>query len=154
MQIRDDWSLILANYNGTYLFTTWPSGPQSMPDRDVCFVQQRTHAPQQIMRAGNSFAKALNGANCDGPVQSKGMCLLESVVHWNLKPNASTEHTIDLPQVTSCPAPVSDPGGFIRCGLFFRWLARAAATSTSRQKARRLSSAAPIKFWRRRVARE
>jgi len=38
MQIRDDWSLILANYNGTYLFTTWPSGPQSMPDRDVRFV--------------------------------------------------------------------------------------------------------------------
>jgi hypothetical protein len=110
--------LILANYNGTYLFTTWPSGPQSMPDRDVRFVQQRTHAPQQIMRAGNSFAKAFNGANCDGPVQSKGMCLLESVVHWNLKPNASTEHTIDLPRVTSCPAPVSDPGGFIRCGLF------------------------------------
>jgi hypothetical protein len=78
----------------------------------VVLCRKRTQAPQQIMHSGNS------GANCHGPVQSNGMCLLELVVHWNLKPNASTEHTIDLPQVTSCPGPVSDPGGFMSCGYF------------------------------------
>src|SRR5262249_394427 len=46
------------------------------------------------------------------------MCLLELVVHWNLKPNASTEQIVDLPQVTSCPGPVSEPGGFMSCGYF------------------------------------
>src|SRR5689334_11204953 len=46
------------------------------------------------------------------------MCLLELVVHWNLKPNASTEQIVDLPQVTICPGPVSEPGGFISCGYF------------------------------------
>src|SRR5215510_6890860 len=54
-----------------------------------------------------------------GPAQSNGMCLLEFVVHWNLKPNASAEQTVDLPQVTSCgPGPVSLPGAFISCGYF------------------------------------
>src|SRR5262249_6606374 len=54
-----------------------------------------------------------------GPVQSNGMCLLEFVVHWNLKPNASAEQTVDLPQVTSCgPGPVSEPGAFMSCGYF------------------------------------
>src|SRR5262245_63155722 len=54
-----------------------------------------------------------------GPAQSNGMCLLEFVVHWNLKPNASTEQTVDLPQVTSCgPGPVSEPGAFMSCGYF------------------------------------
>src|SRR5262245_43026777 len=65
-----------------------------------------------------THSSCLSGANCPGPVQSNGMCLLELVVHSNLKPNASTEHTIDLPQVTSCPGPVSEPGGFISCGYF------------------------------------
>src|SRR5215471_12647064 len=46
------------------------------------------------------------------------MCLLELVVHWNLKPNASTEQIVDLPQVTICPGPVSEPGGFMSCGYF------------------------------------
>src|SRR5215471_11304850 len=53
-----------------------------------------------------------------GPAQSNGMCLLEFVVHWNLKPNASTEQIVDLPQVTICPGPVSEPGGFMSCGYF------------------------------------
>src|SRR6266536_1366568 len=53
-----------------------------------------------------------------GPVQSNGMCLLEFVVQWNLKPNASTEQIVDLPQVTSCPGPVSEPGAFMSCGYF------------------------------------
>src|SRR5215471_18618725 len=44
------------------------------------------------------------------------MCLLELVVHWNLKPKASTDQVVDLPQVTICPGPVSDPGGLISCG--------------------------------------
>jgi hypothetical protein len=52
------------------------------------------------------------------PVQSNGMCLLELVVHWNWKPKASTEQTVDLPHVTICPGPVSEPGGFISCGYF------------------------------------
>src|SRR5262245_35013376 len=46
------------------------------------------------------------------------MCLLEFVVHWNLKSNASTEQIVDLPQVTSCPGPVSEPGAFMSCGYF------------------------------------
>src|SRR5215472_6739535 len=46
------------------------------------------------------------------------MCLLEFVVHWNLKPKASTEQTVDLPQVAICPGPVSEPGGLISCGYF------------------------------------
>src|SRR5262245_35153914 len=46
------------------------------------------------------------------------MCLLEFVVHWNLYPKASTEQIVDLPQVTSCPGPVSEPGGFMSCGYF------------------------------------
>src|SRR5262252_10837809 len=53
-----------------------------------------------------------------GPAQSNGMCLLEFVVHRNLKPNASTEQIVDLPHVTTCPGPVSEPGGFISCGYF------------------------------------
>src|SRR6266516_5902742 len=53
-----------------------------------------------------------------GPVQSNGMCLLEFVVQWNLKPNSSTEQIVDLPQVTSCPGPVSEPGAFMSCGYF------------------------------------
>src|SRR5262252_5085019 len=54
-----------------------------------------------------------------GPTQSNGMCLLELVVHWNLKPNASAEQTVDLPQVTSCgPGPVSEPGALMSCGYF------------------------------------
>src|SRR6202049_3339938 len=44
------------------------------------------------------------------------MCLLGFVVHWDLKLNASKEHTAALPQVTTCPGPVSEPGGFISCG--------------------------------------
>src|SRR5437867_4564273 len=44
------------------------------------------------------------------------MCLLELTVHWNLKPNASTEQIVDLPQVTTWPGPVSEPGGLISCG--------------------------------------
>src|SRR5258707_2858947 len=52
-----------------------------------------------------------------GPVQSNGMCLAEFSVYSNLKPNASTESTVDLPQVTSCgPGPVSLPGAFISWG--------------------------------------
>jgi hypothetical protein len=50
------------------------------------------------------------------------MCLLELVVHWNLWPKASTEQTVDLPQVTTCPGPVSEPGGLISCGYFPRKL--------------------------------
>ena len=57
-------------------------------------------------------------ASHHGPAQSNGMCLLEFVVHWKLKPNASTEQIVDLPQVTSCPGPVSEPGGFMSCGYF------------------------------------
>src|SRR5690349_20132001 len=58
-----------------------------------------------------------NLAPAQGPTQSNGMCLLELVVHWNLKPNESTEQTVDLPQVTSCgPGPVSLPGAFISWG--------------------------------------
>src|SRR5262249_62151539 len=34
----------------------------------------------------------------------------------NLNPNASTEQVVDLPQVTSCPGPVSEPGAFMSCG--------------------------------------
>src|ERR1700751_1427256 len=79
--------------------------------------QKRTHA-LQLGAVETHSPRAVNGANSDGPVQSNGMCLLELVVHWNLKPNASTEHTIDLPQVTSCPGPVSEPGGFMSCGYF------------------------------------
>src|ERR1700693_5744839 len=45
------------------------------------------------------------------------MCLAEFAVISNLKPNASTERSVDLPQVTSCgPGPVSLPGEFIVCG--------------------------------------
>jgi hypothetical protein len=36
-----------------------------------------------------------------GPLQSNGMCLDELTVHSKLKPKASTEHTVDLPHVTS-----------------------------------------------------
>src|SRR5262249_30895780 len=59
-----------------------------------------------------------SGTRHHGPAQSKGMCLLEFVVHRNLKPNASTAQIVDLPQVTSCPGPVSEPGAFMSCGYF------------------------------------
>src|SRR5215831_18302390 len=59
-----------------------------------------------------------SGTRHHGPAQSNGMCLLELIVHWNLKPNASTEQIVDLPQVTSCPGPVSEPGAFMSCGYF------------------------------------
>src|SRR5881392_2253399 len=52
-----------------------------------------------------------------GPPQSNGMCLAEFSVYSNLKPCASTDRIVDLPQVTSCgPGPVSLPGAFISCG--------------------------------------
>jgi len=47
--------------------------------------------------------------------KSNEMYLLEFVVHRNLKPNASTEQTVDLPQITTCP-PVSEPDGLISRG--------------------------------------
>src|SRR6516162_5465310 len=54
-----------------------------------------------------------------GPTQSNGMCLAEFSVYSNLKPCASTERIVDLPQVTSCgPGPVSLPGALISCGYF------------------------------------
>src|SRR6266446_4932087 len=54
-----------------------------------------------------------------GPTQSNGMCLAEFSVYSNLKPCASTDRIVDLPQVTSCgPGPVSLPGAFISCGYF------------------------------------
>src|SRR5882724_3112394 len=54
-----------------------------------------------------------------GPTQSNGMCLAEFSVYSNLKPCASTDTIVDLPQVTSCgPGPVSLPGAFISCGYF------------------------------------
>src|SRR6266436_4882005 len=47
------------------------------------------------------------------------MCLAEFSVYSNLKPCASTDRIVDLPQVTSCgPGPVSLPGAFISCGYF------------------------------------
>src|SRR5882762_1113780 len=47
------------------------------------------------------------------------MCLAEFSVYSNLKPCASTDRIVDLPQVTSCgPGPVSPPGAFISCGYF------------------------------------
>jgi len=54
-----------------------------------------------------------------GPTQSNGMCLAEFSVYSNLKPCASTDRIVDLPQVTSWgPGPVSLPGAFISCGYF------------------------------------
>src|SRR5262249_51611882 len=46
-----------------------------------------------------------------GPVQSKGICLLDlpAQFHWN--PGALTKLVVVLPHVHTCPAPVSDPGG-------------------------------------------
>src|SRR5262245_36025283 len=46
------------------------------------------------------------------------MCFEELTVQGNLKPKASTEHSVDLPQVTICPGPVSEPGGLCNCGNF------------------------------------
>ena len=44
---------------------------------------------------------AMVPSEAQGPLQSNGMCLDELTVHSKLKPKASTEHTVDLPQVTS-----------------------------------------------------
>jgi uncharacterized membrane protein len=55
-------------------------------------------------------------AERQGPIQSNGMCFDELTVQPNLKPNASTAHSVDLPQVAICPGPVSEPGGLWSCG--------------------------------------
>jgi hypothetical protein len=48
--------------------------------------------------------------------QSNGMCFAELTVHEKLQPKASTLQTVDLPQVTIWPGPVSDPGGLLILG--------------------------------------
>src|SRR5712691_11572386 len=70
-----------------------------------------THRP----RCGSGPGRPIG----QGPTQSNGMCLAEFSVYSNLKPCASTDRIVDLPQVTSCgPGPVSLPGAFISCGYF------------------------------------
>ena len=64
-------------------------------------------------------------ASPHGPAQSNGMCLLEFVVHWNLYPNASTEQTTDLPQVTSCPGAGLGARRVHELGIFSRQTRRA-----------------------------
>src|SRR4026209_907282 len=50
-----------------------------------------------------------------GPVQSKGMCLLDlsDQLHW--KPNPWTSLVAVFPHVMICPGPTSDPGGLWSC---------------------------------------
>src|SRR6476659_3298065 len=89
-----------------------------MASRSLLWAKSGLMHCNKLSVAGTYSLRVVRGTNCPGPVQSNGMCLLELVVHWNLKSNASTEHTIDLPQVTSGPGPVSEPGGFMSCGYF------------------------------------
>src|SRR5262249_15969775 len=98
-------------------FTPITGHQRALPRRPLCANSGLMHR-NKLCAVGTHSPRGLSGMNCPGPVQSNGMCLLELVVHWNLKPNASTEHTIDLPQVTSCPGPVSEAGGFMSCGYF------------------------------------
>jgi len=49
----------------------------------------------------NAVTTLLEPRAAQGPLQSNGMCLAELTVHSKLKPKASTEHTVDLPHVTS-----------------------------------------------------
>ena len=62
-------------------------------------LDQRNEDWSRIDRSGVTTAMAPSEAQ--GPLQSNGMCLDELTVHSKLNPKASTEHTVDLPQVTS-----------------------------------------------------
>src|SRR6202040_2211430 len=50
-----------------------------------------------------------------GPVQSKGICLLDHSLAVHLKPKPSPLASSERPQVATCPGPTSDPGGLIVC---------------------------------------
>src|ERR671917_893078 len=50
-----------------------------------------------------------------GPLQSKGMCLLDLPSHSHLNPKPSTRSAVALPQVATCPGPTSLPGGLSSC---------------------------------------
>src|SRR5207248_3501832 len=67
-------------------------------------VGGRLHADVRLGRGAAGPAQA-------GPVQSNGICLLDlpAQSHWN--PGALTKFAVVLPQVHTCPGPVSDPGG-------------------------------------------
>jgi hypothetical protein len=53
------------------------------------------------------------GKGSYGPLQSKGMCLLDLLFHSHLKPMASTSSVIAFPHVATVPGPTSLPGGLI-----------------------------------------
>src|SRR5918992_1718128 len=49
-----------------------------------------------------------------GPLQSKGMCLLDLPSHSHLNPKPATRSAVALPQVAT-PLPTSLPGAFRSC---------------------------------------
>src|SRR5215213_6356428 len=50
-----------------------------------------------------------------GPLQSKGMCLLDLPSLSHSKPKASARSAVAVPHVATCPGPTSLPGGLCSC---------------------------------------
>jgi len=94
-------------------------GPRESPSRAAAYVASLPEAvPPQSVTSGSPGGTFSYGWAGPGPLQSKGMCLLDQALPVHRKPNPSDCTSSERPQVATWPGPTSEPGGLIVCTRF------------------------------------